>query len=155
MRNPAGIDFRRHAMVRNVFGGGWVYAVLPVLKARDEGGRAPFGGVTARACRIGHSGPNCGGSGRVCCHAILTATLWCGCRALEDLRNSNPCASGWPFPVLVISGVLTGFVFAALRFVMALWPGFALGVCRPGNLAALGALAAGGLYFLALFGAGT
>ena len=67
---------------------------------------------------------------------------------LEDLRNSNLAH------LLAISGLhmglLTGFVFAALRFVMALWPGFALRVPTR-KLAALGALAAGAFY-LALSG---
>ena len=67
---------------------------------------------------------------------------------LEDLRNSNLAH------LLAISGLhmglLTGFVFAALRFVLALWPAFALRVPTR-KLAALGGLAAGGLY-LALSG---
>ena len=46
--------------------------------------------------------------------------------------------------------MLTGFVFAALRFTMALWPAFALRVPSR-KLAAAGALAAGALY-LALSG---
>ena len=60
---------------------------------------------------------------------------------LEDLRNSNLAH------LLAISGLhmglLTGFVFAALRFVLALWPAFALRVPTR-KLAALGGLAAGG-----------
>ena len=67
---------------------------------------------------------------------------------LEDLRHSNLAH------LLAISGLhmglLTGFVFAALRFAMALWPAFAMRVPIR-KLAAVGALVAGALY-LALSG---
>ncbi len=141
---PGGFDFRRHAWFESL--GAVGYTRLPVLKLRDEGG-APLGALRARLSKaIQDQMPGAAGG--------FAAAILTGDRSgvdvahLEDLRNSNLAH------LLAISGLhmglLTGFVFAALRLVMALWPGFALRMPTR-KLAALGALAAGALY-LALSG---
>lgn len=141
---PGGFDFRRHAWFESL--GAVGYTRLPVLELRDEGG-APLGALrTQLSSAIQDQMPGAAGG--------FAAAILTGDRSgvdvahLDDLRNSNLAH------LLAISGLhmglLTGFVFAALRFVMALWPAFALRVPTR-KLAALGALAAGALY-LALSG---
>ncbi|CUX82548.1 MAG: competence protein ComEC [Roseibaca calidilacus] len=141
---PGGFDFRRHAWYERL--GAVGYTRVPVLELAQEGGK-PLGAVRARLSQaIQDRMPGAAGG--------FAAAILTGDRSgvdvahLEDLRNSNLAH------LLAISGLhmglLTGFVFAALRFVLALWPAFALRVPTR-KLAALGGLAAGGLY-LALSG---
>lgn len=141
---PGGFDFRRHAWFESL--GAVGYTRIPVLALAEEGGR-PLGALRSRLSQaIQDRMPGAAGG--------FAAAILTGDRSgvdvahLEDLRNSNLAH------LLAISGLhmglLTGFVFAALRFAMALWPAFALRVPTR-KLAALGALAAGAFY-LALSG---
>jgi competence protein ComEC len=142
---PGGFDFRRHAWFERL--GAVGYTRVPVLALQDDGG-APLGVLRMRlSLALQERMPGAAGG--------FAAAILTGDRSgvdvdrLEDLRNSNLAH------LLAISGLhmglLTGFVFAALRFVMALWPRFALRLPTR-KLAALAALAAGAFY-LALSGA--
>lgn len=141
---PGGFDFRRHAWFEGL--GAVGYTRAPVLGLRDEGG-LPLGVLRTKLSNaIQDRMPGAAGG--------FAAAILTGDRSgvdmayLEDLRRSNLAH------LLAISGLhmglLTGFVFAALRVLMALWPAFSLRAPTR-KLAALGALAAGGLY-LALSG---
>lgn len=141
---PGGFDFRRHAWFERL--GAVGYTRVPVLELAEEGGQ-PLGALRSRLSQaIQDRMPGAAGG--------FAAAILTGDRSgvdvahLDDLRNSNLAH------LLAISGLhmglLTGFVFAALRLVMALWPAFALRVPTR-KLAALGALAAGAFY-LALSG---
>ena len=120
---------------------------MPVLELAQEGGK-PLG-AGARPPVAGHSRPDAGCCGGLCrCHSDRRP-LWRGCRASRGFAQFQSCASAGHFrPAYGVAD--GGFVFAALRFVLALWPAFALRVPTR-KLAALGGLAAGGLY-LALSG---
>ncbi len=142
---PGGFDFRRHAWFERL--GAVGYTRVPVLALQEEGG-APMGVLRMRlSLALQERMPGAAGG--------FAAAILTGDRSgvdvahLEDLRNSNLAH------LLAISGLhmglLTGFVFAALRFVMALWPRVALRVPTR-KIAAVGALAAGAFY-LALSGA--
>ncbi|MCC1480386.1 ComEC/Rec2 family competence protein [Roseibaca sp. Y0-43] len=142
---PGGFDFRRHAWFERL--GAVGYTRVPVLALQDDGG-APLGVLRMQLSQaLQDRMPGAAGG--------FAAAILTGDRSgvdtshLDDLRNSNLAH------LLAISGLhmglLTGFVFAALRLLLALWPRVALRLPTR-KIAAVAALGAGAFY-LALSGA--
>ena len=138
---PGGFDFRRHAWFDRL--GAVGYTRNPVLAVRDTG-TLPLGKLRMRlADAIRASVPGAAGGFAA---AILTGDRSGVEQArLDELRRSNLAH------LLAISGLhmglLTGFVFAALRLGMAAVPALVLRVPAR-KLAAAGALAAGAGYLV-------
>lgn len=145
---PGGFDFQRHAWFQRLGAVGYTRTPALLLRGADAGAGGLFvqrlrGAISARVQEAlpGHTG-------------AFAAAITTGDRSgmdaatLEALRASNLAH------LLAISGLhmglLTGFVFAAIRLGLALVPWAALRwPCH--KLAALGALVAGAIY-LALSG---
>ncbi len=142
---PGGFDFRRHAWFQSL--GGVGYTRVPVLSAAS--GREGLGLLALRlavARRIREVLP--GDTGGFAAAVTTGDRSGMSQRALKALRASNLAH------LLAISGLhmglLAGFVFAALRFSLALIPPLALRLPLR-KIAALGALIAAAGY-LALSG---
>lgn len=139
---PGGFDFQRHSWFQQLGAVGYTRVPLLALEI-DEDGLAIFRLRMAASERILQTLPGDVGGFAV---AVTTgARSAIGQQALDDLRASNLAH------LLAISGLhmglLTGFVFAALRIAIALVPPLALRV--PGRkLAAAGALVVATGYLL-------
>ncbi|MEY8841164.1 ComEC/Rec2 family competence protein, partial [Cribrihabitans sp. XS_ASV171] len=142
---PGGFDFRRHAWFMSI--GAVGYTRVPVLTAEPPGpGLRVFALRMAASERIRAALP--GDVGGFAAAVTTGDRSGVGQEALEALRASNLAH------LLAISGLhmglLTGFVFAALRIGFSLVPAFALRA-PVRKLAAVGALAVAAGY-LALSG---
>ncbi|MGI1661282.1 ComEC/Rec2 family competence protein [Palleronia sp. KMU-117] len=145
---PGGFDFRRQAWFDGLGAVGYTRTPVLTLRPADEG----HGGLAVFRLRMAISGyvqEALPGQAGAFASAITTGDR-SGIEAgvNEDLRISNLAH------LLAISGLhmglLTGFVFAALRYGLALVPGIALHRSTK-KIAAVAALAAGAFY-LALSG---
>lgn len=142
---PGGFDFRRRAWFDRIGAVGYTRAPVVVWAPAEPGDpslmvhRARL--ALSRAIRT-----NMPGDEGAFAAAILTGDRSAIARApLQDLRDSNLAH------LLAISGLhmglLTGTIFAALRFLVALVPWLALRISGK-KLAAVGALAGGAVYLV-------
>ncbi|MEL6915073.1 MAG: ComEC/Rec2 family competence protein [Pseudomonadota bacterium] len=139
---PRGFDFERHAWFQEI--GAVGYTRVPALSfAAPEPGLALwlFRARMALSAAITAAMP--GEAGAVAAAITVGDRSGMGQETVEDLRRSNLAH------LLAISGLhmglLTGFVFGALRFCLALVPRVAL-VLPTRKIAAVGALLAGAAY---------
>nr|WP_300032343.1 ComEC/Rec2 family competence protein [uncultured Roseobacter sp.] len=145
---PGGFDFQRHAWFGQLGGVGYTRVPVLAIAPASEGaaGLAVFRMRMAASARVMEVLP--GDVGGVAVAVTTGARSGISQRALEDLRASNLAH------LLAISGLhmglLSGFVFALLRVVIALIPPLALRIPAK-KTAAVGALMAATLY-LALSG---
>jgi len=145
---PGGFDFRRQAWFQGLGAVGYTRTPVLALRPADEG-RAGLAVFRLRMAISGYVQAALPGQAGAFAAAITTGDRsGIDGAVMEDLRISNLAH------LLAISGLhmglLTGFVFAALRYGMALVPGVALRWPTK-KIAAIGALAAGAVY-LALSG---
>ncbi|WP_298838521.1 ComEC/Rec2 family competence protein [uncultured Roseobacter sp.] len=145
---PGGFDFQRHAWFGRLGGVGYTRVPVLAIAPASEGaaGLAIFRMRMAASARVMEVLP--GDVGGVAVAVTTGARSGISQQALEDLRASNLAH------LLAISGLhmglLSGFVFALLRVVIALIPPLALRIPAK-KAAAVGALMAASVY-LALSG---
>ncbi|MEL6800260.1 MAG: ComEC/Rec2 family competence protein [Pseudomonadota bacterium] len=142
---PGGFDFQRHAWFRQLGAVGYTRTPVLALTPPDPDAWRLFIHRTRMAISRAVQDAVPGQAGAFAAAVTTGDRSGMALTTIEDLRRSNLAH------LLAISGLhmgmLTGFVFAAMRYGLALWPYAALRwPCH--KIGALAALAAGAVYLL-------